>query len=217
MTVMSIAQGLRSTAPAHRFTSATQPADQGFAAVLAETAAPRAQATPAPAKEFKAFQTSGGTMGKTFRVDAFAGALKQKTAAFTEELAARFAAAGVDTRQPVTLNVDGDGRVTVAGDHPSKAAVERLFAEDPDFANRYREIAGGHAFLAHCRVATRFQIELEDSKTEEERKTIMRRYEAMFRQLDGAAGRMTWSGGQLGSAAMDMASKLLSLPSWAMG
>ncbi|MDQ2105007.1 hypothetical protein [Azospirillum isscasi] len=217
MTVMSIAQGVRNTPPGHRFASATQPADQGFSAVPADAAAPSREAGTFQPADGAAGRAVDGAAGKTFRVDAFAGVLKQKTAAFNEELAVRFALADMDTRQPVTLDVDAEGRVTVAGDHPGKAAIERLFAEDPEFANRYREIAGGHAFLAHCRVATRFQHELEDSKTEEERKTVLRRYESVFRQLEAAGGRMAWAGGPPGSAAVDMASRLLGLPSWAMG
>lgn len=200
MTVMSIARGLRSAAPAHRFASATLPADQGLADAFAEAAA-------APAREAGTFRPRAGAGGKTFRVDAFAGVLARKTAAFTKELAditlADIALADI------TLDMDAEGRVTAAGGHPGKAAVERLFAGNPDFANRYREVAGGHAFLAHCRVAARFQIELEDSRTEEERKAILRRYDSMFSQIDGAGGRMSWSGGRLASAAMEMTAGLL--------
>ncbi|KAA0681872.1 hypothetical protein [Roseomonas genomospecies 6] len=195
MTVMSIARGLRSAAPAHRFASATLPADQGLADAFAAAAA-------APAREAGTFRPRAGAGGKTFRVDAFAGVLARKTAAFTKELADIALA-------DITLDMDAEGRVTAAGGHPGKAAVERLFAGNPDFANRYREVAGGHAFLAHCRVAARFQIELEDSRTEEERKAILRRYDSMFSRIDGVRGRMSWSGGRLASAAMEMAAGLL--------
>ena len=137
MTVMSIAQGLRDTAPAHRFASETHSAAQGPPAALSEAAATAARGAGT-------LRPVAGTGGKTFRVDAFAGVLTRKTAAFSEEPALRLALSDAAARQPVTLDVDAEGRVTMAGDHPGKAAVERLFAGDPEVANRYREIAGSN-------------------------------------------------------------------------
>jgi hypothetical protein len=54
--------------------------------------------------------------------------------AFGRQLRTRFAAAGIDVSVPVQLKSDGRDGVIVAGSHPQRAAIERLFAADPDLA-----------------------------------------------------------------------------------
>ncbi len=166
--------------------------------------------------EAGASSVRGAELGKLFPKVHFAELLKAKTAALTEAMNRRFAVADVDTSVPVQLDVASDGRILVRGDHPDKAKIERLFAEDPDFADQYREVAGAQSFMAAGRVTERFQLELDDAETEEERKRVYRRFEPIFRQLERIGGQMTLAGGSLSSAAVDMASALTHLPTWAL-
>ena len=158
-----------------------------------------------------------GEAGNFCRADNFSGVLKEKTAAFAETLDRRFALAGVDTRIPVQMDVTSDGTIVVRGDHPDKAKIERLFAEDPDLANEYRGIASAHAFNAHGKLAVRYAVDLDEAKGEKERERVFRRYERLFQQIERAGGQMTLSGRQLSSGAMDMAAALTQMPSWALG
>jgi len=142
--------------------------------------------------------------------------LRAETAAFEQDLKNRFTAAHVDTGTPVTLDVAGDGRVVVRGDHPDKAKIERLFAEDPAFADRYRAVASGQSLRARGHIAQRYEIDLEEADDEEERKTVHRRYEALGKRLDAVSGQLTLSGGALSSPAVQMASDFTKVPEWLM-
>jgi len=191
--------------------------------IAADTTANTAKSTagsssPAPVSaQPSAHPDAVGEAGNFCRADIFSGVLKEKTAAFAETLDRRFALAGVDTRIPVQMDVTSDGAIVVRGDHPDKAKIERLFAEDPDLANEYRGIASAHAFNAHGKLAIRYEADLDEAKGEKERERVFRRYERLFQQIERAGGQMTLSGGQLSSGAMDMAAALTQMPSWALG
>lgn len=183
--------------------------------IAASTATNTADSTaPAPASTHS---DAVGEAGNFCRADNFSGVLKEKTAAFAQTLDRRFALAGVDTRIPVQMDVTSDGAIVVRGDHPDKAKIERLFAEDPELANEYRGVASAHAFNAHGKLAIRYEADLDEAKGEKERERVFRRYERLFQQIERAGGQMTLSGGQLSSGAMDMAAALTQMPSWALG
>lgn len=135
--------------------------------------------------------------GKLFPGARFAELLAAKTAALNDALNRRFAMAGVHTGLPVPLDVAADGRVVVRDEHPDKTTIERLFAEDADLANQYREVAGGNTFLAAGRVSEQFRLELDRAGTEEKRKRVYRRFEPIFRQLELVGGRMTLADGRV--------------------
>ncbi|WP_448204076.1 hypothetical protein [Azospirillum sp. sgz302134] len=183
--------------------------------LAAANEADAASACPPPVASDLSGSAAADT-GKLCRLENFAGVLKEKTAAFADTLNRRFTLADVDTRIPVQLDVASDGSVTVRGDHPDKAKIERLFAEDKDLANQYREIAGAHAFNAHGKIAIRYEEELDDAKSDKEREKIFRKYERLFQRIEAVSGQMTFSGGDLTSAAEGMAAALTGMPSWAM-
>lgn len=88
-----------------------------------------------------------------------------KFAAFGDELGNKFRAAGIDTSVPVDLRVDADGRIGVSGSHPDKDKIEALFAEDPEFANRFRGISAASGLLKaaedHVEFAAAYQQDPE--------------------------------------------------------
>lgn len=219
MTAISSADRLKAEAAAHRPLPATPVSDRPFLAALEAGTVGMAAGTASTVQE----------PGKLFPKVHFAELLKEKTAALTEAMIRRFALADVDTRTPVQLDVAADGAIVVRsghpdgghpdGNHPDEAQIERLFAEDPDFANQYREVASGHAFLAAGRVSEQFRLELDEAGTEEERKWVYRRHEPLFQRLERIGGQMTLettpAGGRLSSAALDMASALPRRAAWA--
>lgn len=170
--------------------TALSTADRMKADALAECPAAATPVSSGPVSD-------GHEPGKLFPVARFAELLAAKTAALNDALNRRFAMAGVDTGVPVALDVAADGRVVVRDEHPDKTTIERLFADDVDFANQYREVAGGHTFLAAGRVSEQFRLELGRAGTEEKRKRVYRRFEPIFRQLELVGGRMTLAGGCL--------------------
>jgi hypothetical protein len=66
-----------------------------------------------------------------------------------EELIPKFAAglrdrlrgAGIDPAIPFTLKEDGNGGLLVDGDHPHRAAIEDLLAQDSELLSQFQEIA----------------------------------------------------------------------------
>jgi hypothetical protein len=50
--------------------------------------------------------------------------------------------------QPFELRVGSTGEILVNDDHPRKAAIERLFADDPELANGVRQISAMSSLLA---------------------------------------------------------------------
>lgn len=66
--------------------------------------------------------------------------LEEITADLQTTLGNRFRAAGIDTSQPIDLEVDATGAVRVANDHPDKDKIEAMFADDPDLANAFRGV-----------------------------------------------------------------------------
>ncbi len=75
------------------------------------------------------------------------GKYQAKFAAFGDELGNKFRAAGVDTGTPVDLRVDDEGRIRVPHAHPDKDGIEKIFAGDSDFANRFRGISAASSLL----------------------------------------------------------------------
>lgn len=62
-------------------------------------------------------------------------------AEFKRMLRQALADAGVDTSQPIRLESDGHGGITLVGDHPDRDKIEKIFEESPDLVARFSAIA----------------------------------------------------------------------------
>ena len=222
MTVMSVAEVAKANHLPHRRAAAPSDAENlSFAAILAESSPLSDEAgwplksSPASSPASSMSKTSTGALGKSVPMAQSAQEVRAETATLAEELQKRLVRAGVDTDVPVTLDVAQDGSIVVRGDHPDKAKIERLFAEDPDFANQYRKVSQDNAMIALGMVGVRYRIAFDEAKDDEERERVVRRFDAVIQQLGKASGQMTLSGGQMSSASMDMAAGLLGMPTWA--
>ena len=60
---------------------------------------------------------------------------EQDVEAYQKQLMQELSSRGIDTDYPIELGFDYEGRVVVKNDHPDKAAIEAVFAEDPELRN----------------------------------------------------------------------------------
>ncbi|MBW7851116.1 MAG: hypothetical protein H3C38_11515 [Rhodospirillales bacterium] len=157
-------------------------------------------ATAMPRLFGDAYDTRTGTIDMV----RFARRVGEETADLAAELTRRLHLAGIDTSIPVSLTVRGDGTVSAAGDHPQRQAIEKMFADDPALANRYRKVAADNHMIATAQLASRFHQAWYDCKDEEEREKVWLRYRGLFDRLQTTSGQMTLTGGTLSSASLSL-------------
>ena len=89
-------------------------------------------------------------------------ATPQEEQDFATDLNNRLRAAGVDTSQPIQLQVQGDGSVVAKEGTPGKQQIDAVFAADPALANEYRKIANTEETKAIVRADLAYQNQAED-------------------------------------------------------
>ncbi|MEQ8788659.1 MAG: hypothetical protein RIC55_20280 [Pirellulaceae bacterium] len=67
---------------------------------------------------------------------------------FRKQLQDRLAAGGVDLSQPITLQTDSFGGIEVAGDHPDRALIEQILADDAALTAAFQQLSSEHATVA---------------------------------------------------------------------
>lgn len=153
-----------STAPAPAFVparpsgaSAPSAPASGFAEVLASASQKTAEAAPSASKPaslpplFK-YAADGVITGDEMRLE-----LADARADYMRRLTAAFAAHGLEPSQPLRLTTDTAGMVRVIGEHPEKARVEQVFAEDPQLANAFRRVTSLASLLSRAEESIAFQ------------------------------------------------------------
>jgi hypothetical protein len=60
---------------------------------------------------------------------------------FKRTLKQLFTDAGINTSQTIRLEPDGNGGVTVVGQHPDRDKIEKIFEDNPDLAAKFRALA----------------------------------------------------------------------------
>lgn len=141
--------------------AATSPPASSFAAALAQAAgeAPAEPAAP-PAASMKQkglpplfkYADDGMITGDEMRME-----LNDAKADYRRRLSAAIADRGIDTSVPLRLQTDTAGHVRVVGDHPDKARVEALFAEDPALRNAFQRMNSIAHMLETVAEAVAFQ------------------------------------------------------------
>lgn len=82
---------------------------------------------------------------------------EQKLAGLESRLEVAFAKAGIERSPPFQLQTDAEGKVRVAGDHPQKAQIERLFVDSPGLRDDLVEVNAKADFLRAADEAMAFQ------------------------------------------------------------
>lgn len=85
------------------------------------------------------------------------GDLDEKIGGLQARLVKLFADHGIDDAAGISLRTSGDGRVTVVGDHPQKAEIEKLFVDDPQLRNDFVEVQAQSEFKRAAEEAVAFQ------------------------------------------------------------
>jgi len=135
------------------------PAETTFAQALAEASREAAE-PPAPPPSLKSkgipplfkYADDGIITGDEMRM-----ALGEAKTRYQDRLRSALSEKGIDTSVPMRLQVDTAGRVVLAGDHPDKARIEAIFAEDDQLANAFREVMSLSAMIARGEEAVAFQ------------------------------------------------------------
>jgi hypothetical protein len=136
------------------------------------------------------------------------GNSEQDTAALQQTLIKRFNAAGIDTSQPIDLSVGADGNVIVKGDNPQKAAIEKLFKDNPGLANQYRQVAAEDSWAALGRAYSSYASDYEAAQGAGAEAAVFGKYEPLFNKISQLSGDLTLSGGTLSSDSLSYADSL---------
>lgn len=82
---------------------------------------------------------------------------EQNLASLQSRLQLLFYKNGIDTSQEIRLQTSADGKVVVAGDHPQKEQIEKLFADDPSLRNDFVQVDAQGTFLRAVEESVAFQ------------------------------------------------------------
>ena len=101
----------------------------------------------------------------------------------TSALATKFEEAGIDTSTPITLTLDDNGKVTVAGDNADADAIEKIFEDEPALTEAFTTLADNSA--------------LAKSYTRSQTASLVRSngYAAYLQQMESSSGTTSTSSG----------------------
>ncbi|HEX6959820.1 MAG TPA: hypothetical protein VF194_17685 [Ferrovibrio sp.] len=133
---------------------------------------------------------------KSVRLDKITAEIQKRSAKFAQAFRETLASQGIDPNSPIALSVGADGRVIVDNSNPDAEAISKIFAENPDLAQAYRDIAVQNDHLAMLQVGAAYVKEWQAAKTEVDRSAIWNRYSGLMDRLAGLfQGRMTFGAG----------------------
>ncbi len=84
-------------------------------------------------------------------LDALGNNVNKLQDGFIETLYTSLSSRDIDLSQKLTLRLDGEGLLSVAGDHPQKEAVDELLREQPALSAAFDEIASQSELLRDIR------------------------------------------------------------------
>ena len=84
-------------------------------------------------------------------LDMLAGNITLLQDSFMDSLYEKLQNMGVDLSQKLTLRLDDEARLRIAGEHPDEAAINTLLACDPELTTAFMEIAAQSAALRDLR------------------------------------------------------------------
>lgn len=96
-------------------------------------------------------------------------------------LTSLFAKQGIDTSSEIQLKVASDGRVIVANNHPQKAEIEKLFADDPELRNEFVKMTSLTEMVGSAQEAAAFQKAYAKNPS-----AAVAQYDYLFGQTDPA-------------------------------
>ena len=172
---------------------ATEPA----AASLAPAASRKAPGIPPLFK----YADDGVITGDEMRME-----LADAKAAYRNRLQEVLSANGIDPSQPLGLTSDAQGQVRVVGDHPDKARIEALFAEDATLTQAFHRASSIANMLAHAEEAIAFH-----QAYDQDPQAAVARYAYLFNTSLSTTMTHRWGADGL---ELDFASERVFRPAW---
>ncbi len=121
-------------------------------------------------------------------------------AAFGDQLGNKFRAMGVDAGHPTELAVDPNGQVRVTNGHPDRDRIEAMFAQDPEFSNRFREL------IAAAEIKQAVEDHMAFSKAyEQDPKAAIAQFSHLFSDQPSSEVRYRFDGTELTASFVDKA------------
>lgn len=198
-TASARAAGQRTTHPAaagaKADTAASPPARAGAAAVIDLSAAARRQLAGLVGGP-KTEQASAGA-----GIRSFDETVRDRSQALADRLKAAFTKLGIPLDEPIKLQLDAFDAVKT--DSPYKKKIEKLFADDPDLAKEYKDVAGLNAMRAAQKALEAFEAEKRAAKDDDALDAAYGRYTARLMTSQDLSGTMTLDDGKLRSASRE--------------
>ncbi|WP_132250138.1 hypothetical protein [Methylobacterium segetis] len=129
-----------------------------------------------------------------------AGLAQRKTDALAERLVTVFKDLGIPLDDATTFKLDSFGKVTT--DSPYKKKLEKFFADDPDAAKAFKEVATLNAMRAAQQALEVYAEEKRQARTDDEKARAFDSYTAHRAAIQNLSGEMSFKDGKLTSASM---------------
>lgn len=176
-------------------TAAASPARTGAAAVVDLSAAARQQLAGLVGGT-QAEKTAGSA-----GIRSFDETVQDRSQALADRLKAAFTKLGIPLDEPIKLQLDETGQVKT--DSPYKKKIEKLFADDPELAKEFKNVAGLNAMKAAQKALEASEAEKRAAKDDDARDAASGRYTARMMTSQDLSGTMTLDDGKLRSASRE--------------
>lgn len=167
----------------------------GAAAVVDLSAAARRQLAGLVGGD-KTEQTAGSA-----GIRSFDEMVEDRSKALADQLKSAFTKLGIPLDEPIKLQLDETGQVKT--DSPYKKKIEKLFADDPELAKEFKDVAGLNAMKAAQKALEAFEAEKRAAKDDDARDAAYGRYTARMMTSQELSGTMTLDDGKLRSASRE--------------
>lgn len=130
----------------------------------------------------------------------FDALVARKNQELADTLMSALQALKIPTNEPITLRLDGAGRVTADG--PYKEKIEKMFEERPELTQQLKDVAGLNAMLALNEAMRRFSAAKKSARDDDERGLAEATYLSDCLNIQARADTMVLAEGKLISPAV---------------
>ncbi|PKU24405.1 hypothetical protein [Telmatospirillum siberiense] len=128
---------------------------------------------------------------------------------FAGDVTRALQAAGVDTREPISLTVDSAGAVKAEAGTPQAEKIDAVFAQNPALGNTYQKICNYDLSCAIARCSIAEGEAMERAGSPSAKASVWSRFSGVVSVLKGEGEQETLADGQLTSSALSSVDGLL--------
>lgn len=130
----------------------------------------------------------------------FDAMVAKKNQEFANTLMSALQALKIPTDEPITLRLDGAGRVTTDG--PYKKRIEKMFEEQPELAQQLKDVSALNSMLALNEAMRRFSEARKNARDDDEHKQAEANYLQDCLNIQARSNTMILAEGKLVSPAV---------------